>query len=165
MKFILMGVVLIGMAYLGFGLSKFYRKRKRFFEDMVFLCGKLCVDISFSSNSLSAIITASMESFSKEFNSMLKAYLDYLNQNGSELSTESLFGKSTLIKDEEKLLFLNFFKSLGRLDASNQIQEIQNFKDKFCEIKALADEENKKFGSLSLKLMLLLGILIVIILI
>lgn len=165
MKFILVGVVLIGMTYLGFGLSKYYRKRKRFFEDMVFLCGKLCVEISFSSDSLSAIIQNSMDNFSKDFKNMLKGYLDYLGKNGSEISVESLFGKSTLIKDDEKELFLNFFKNLGRLDASNQVQEIENFKEKFGEIKSHADDDNKKFGNLSLKLMMLLGILVVIILI
>ena len=149
MKFILVAIVVIGMGYIGFGLSKYYRKRKRFFEDLILFCEKLCVDISFS----------------KDFVEVLNAYLNYLNNNGQTISSEAFFKKSTLIKEEEKEVITVFFKSLGRLDATSQVSEIQNFKTKFSDFKMLAEEENKKFGSLSLKLMILLGLLVVIILI
>ena len=165
MKFILVAIVVIGMGYIGFGLSKYYRKRKRFFEDLILLCEKLCVDISFSKENLSSIISSNLSYFSKDFVEVLNAYLNYLNNNGQTISSEAFFKKSTLIKEEEKEVITVFFKSLGRLVATSQVSEIQNFKTKFSDFKMLAEEENKKFGSLSLKLMILLGLLVVIILI
>lgn len=165
MKFILVGIILIGTAYIGYGLSHYYRKRKRFFEDIILFCDKLSVDISFSKEFLSSIISNNLQSFSNEFSQVLKVYLDYLKNNETSLSSENLFKKTSLIKNDEKETITLFLKSLGRLDASNQVAEINNFKTKFSSFKDSAEEENKKFGSLSLKLMILLGLLVVIILI
>ena len=46
MKFVLGGVVLAGMGYIGYGLSRFYKRRKRFFEDLTLFCEKLCVEVT-----------------------------------------------------------------------------------------------------------------------
>lgn len=165
MKFILVGIILIGTAYIGYGLSHYYRKRKRFFEDIILFCDKLSVDISFSKEFLSSIISNNLQSFSNEFSQVLKVYLDYLKNNETSLNSENLFKKTSLIKNDEKETITLFLKSLGKLDASNQVAEINNFKTKFSSFKDFAEEENKKFGSLSLKLMILLGLLVVIILI
>lgn len=164
MKFVLVGIVLLGMGYIGYGLSKFYKRRKRFFEDLTLFCEKLCVDISFSSESLKTIINQNYECFSKDFKIVLNGYLTFLETNGSVLENETLFKKLNVVKDEEKEPILLFLKNLGRLDACNQVAEINNFKLKFLDLKKGAEEENKKFGSLSLKLLVLLGILVVIIL-
>lgn len=165
MKFILVGIVILGMGYIGFGLSKYYRKRKRFFEDLILLCEKLCVDISFSNETLSNIISSNLSFFSKEFVDVLNCYLNYLKNNEITISSDLIFKNNTLIKEDEKEAILIFFRSLGRLDASNQVAEIKGFKSKFLDFKNVAEEDNKKFGTLSLKLMVLLGLLVVIILI
>lgn len=165
MKFILVGVVLVGMGYIGFGLARFYRRRKRFFADLILLCEKLCVDISFSKETLNTIVSSNLTNFSKDFKNVLERYLDFLSLKSSEVTPNLLFKNSTLISNEEQENIALFFKSLGRLDASNQVAEINNFKTKFLSFQSRADEENKKFGSLSLKLMLLFGALVVIILI
>lgn len=165
MKIILVGVVLLGMGYIGFGIASFYRRRKRFFDDLILFCEKLCVDISFSKENLSSIISSNKASFSKDFKAVLGGYLNFLSLKESEVSSNLLFKKQSIISSEEQESITLFFKSLGRLDASNQIMEIGNFKEKFLALKKKADEENKKFGSLSLKLILLFGVLIVILLI
>lgn len=165
MKFILVGVVLVGMGYIGFGLARFYRRRKRFFADLILFCEKLCVDISFSKETLKTIVSSNLTNFSKDFKNVLERYLDFLSLKSSEVTPNLLFKSSTLLSKEEQENIALFFKSLGRLDASNQIADINNFKNKFLNFQSNADEENKKFGSLSLKLMLLFGALVVIILI
>lgn len=165
MKFVLIGVIVLGMAYIGVGIAKFYRTRKRFFEDIVLLCEKLCVDISFSKENLKTIVENNMECFAKELKTVVSNYVCFLETNESSLEKQNLFEKKCVLKEDEKEVCLLFFKSLGRLDASNQICEIENFKAKFLSLKSVAEEENKKFGSLSLKLMLLFGVLIGIILI
>lgn len=165
MKFILVGVVLVGMGYIGFGLARFYRRRKRFFADLILFCEKLCVDISFSKETLKIIVSSNLTNFSKDFKNVLERYLDFLSLKSSEVTPNLLFKGSTLLSKEEQENIALFFKSLGRLDVSCQVVDINNFKNKFLNFQSNADEENKKFGSLSLKLMLLFGALVVIILI
>jgi stage III sporulation protein AB len=165
MKFILVGVVLVGMGYIGFGFARFYRRRKRFFADLILFCEKLCVDISFSKETLKTIVSSNLTNFSKDFKNVLERYLDFLSLKSSEVTPNLLFKGSTLLSKEEQENIALFFKSLGRLDVSCQVVDINNFKNKFLNFQSNADEENKKFGSLSLKLMLLFGALVVIILI
>ena len=128
-------------------------------------CEKLCVDISFSKETLKTIVSSNLTNFSKDFKNVLERYLDFLSLKSREVAPNLLFKGSTLLSKEEQENIALFFKSLGRLDVSCQVADINNFKNKFLNFQSNADEENKKFGSLSLKLMLLFGALVVIILI
>ena len=165
MKIILILIVVISMTYIGFGILQYYIKRKKIFEDIILLCEKLCVEISFFKNTLSSIISSNVNLFSKDFKNIISTYLNYLKNNNEVLTKDFLFKKNTLLNDDEKELILNFFYNLGRLDASNQISQINDYKNKFIELKQKTNEENSKFGSLSLKLLILMGLLIGIILI
>ena len=97
MKFILVGVVLVGMGYIGFGLARFYRRRKRFFADLILFCEKLCVDISFSKETLNTIVSSNLTNFSKDFKNVLERYLDFLSLKSSEVTPILLFKGSTLL--------------------------------------------------------------------
>jgi stage III sporulation protein AB len=165
MKFILMAVIVVGVSYVGYGISRYYRKRKRYFSDLILLSERLSVDISFTKDYLVSICSRSVVSFGSDLKNTVNSYIEFLKNNETELTSELIFKKSSLIKEEEKEVVFLFFKSLGRLDASNQISEIENFKNKFIAYKNEAEIEDKKFGSLSFKLALLLALLIVILLI
>lgn len=165
MKYILIAIVVFGVSYIGYGINKYYRKRKRYFDDLILVAERLSVDISFSKDSLTRIFTSSFDSYGSDIKSVINSYMEFLKDNKTELNNELLFKKSTLIKDDEKETVFLFFKSLGRLDASNQIAEINNFKTKFIALKEEADTENKKFGSLSFKLAILFALLAIILLI
>ncbi len=165
MKYLLVAIVVIGISYIGYGISKYYRKRKRFFEDLILLSERLSVDISFSKDNLRTIINNSMSSYGNDLKGILNIYTEYLKNNQAELTNQIVFKKTSLIKEDEKEIVFLFFQNLGRLDASNQISEINNFKTKFIALKDLAVEDNKKLGSLSFKLAILFALLIVILLI
>lgn len=165
MKYILIAVIVFGVSYIGYGINKYYRKRKRYFDDLILLTERLSVDISFSKDSLTTIFLNSLDSYGSDVKSIVNSYLEFLNDNQKELNNDLLFNKSTLIKKEEQETIYLFFKSLGRLDASNQIAEINNFKTKFATLKEDADRDNKKFGSLSFKLAILFALLVIILLI
>lgn len=162
MKYILISIIVFGASYIGYGISKYYRKRKRYFEDLILITERLSVDISFSKDNLQTIISNSINSYGNDFKNSLNGYLQYLKDNKTELTVDLLFKKSSLIKEEEKEIVFLFFKSLGRLDASNQVSEINNFKVKFISLKDDAENENKKFGSLSFKLAIIFALLIII---
>lgn len=165
MKYILIIVIVLGVSYVGYGINKYYRKRKRYFDDLILLTERLSVDISFSKDSLITIFKNSLDSYGSESKNIITNYLEFLKDNQTELTSTLLFNKSTLIKKDEQETIYLFFKSLGRLDASNQIAEITNFKTKFVGMKDDADKDNKKFGSLSFKLAILFALLVIILLI
>lgn len=165
MKYILIAVIVLGISYIGYGISKYYRKRKRYFEDLILVAERLSVDISFSKDNLKTILSNTIDSYGNDVKNSIKGYMEYLKNNEKDLTTDLLFKKSSLIKDEEKETIFLFFKSLGRLDASNQVFEINNFKTKFVALRDVADNENKKFGSLSFKLAILFALLVTILLI
>lgn len=165
MKYFLIAIVVFGISYIGYGFGKYYRKRKRFFEDLVFVSERLCVDISFSKDNLQKILINSIDSYGKDLKSLISSYIEYLKDNTVQLNNDLLFKKSTLIKDEEKETIFLFFKSLGRLDSYNQVSEINNFKSKFISLKENAEIENKKFGTLSFKLAILFALLVIVLMI
>lgn len=165
MKFILIGIVVLGIGYIGYGINKYYRRRKRFFEDLISVSERLSVDISFSKDNLKTILSGSTTSYGVDFRKSIEGYIKFLNDNKEELNHTLLFSKASLLKEEERESVFLFFKNLGRLDASNQVSEINNFKNKFIFFRDEAVVENKKFGTLSFKLALLFALLIVILLI
>ena len=58
-----------------------------------------------------------------------------------------------------------FFKNLGRSDVDSQSKEIKNFQTRFETLSVTANNENKKYGSLSVKLGIVAGLVIIVILI
>ncbi|MDD4110142.1 MAG: stage III sporulation protein AB [Clostridia bacterium] len=165
MKYFLIAIVVFGISYIGYGFGKYYRKRKRFFEDLIFVAERLCVDISFSKDNLQKILFNSINSYDTDLKNVVSFYIQYLKDNKVQLNNDLLFKKSTLIKEEEKETILLFFKSLGRLDALNQVSEINNFKGKFVSLRDIADIENKKYGMLSFKLAILFALLVIVLMI
>ena len=67
------------------------------------------------------------------------------------------------MKDNEKDLIFTFFKSLGRSDVDSQSKEIKNFQMRFDELVSTTTQENKKYGALSIKLGLIVGLIVVVI--
>ena len=78
---------------------------------------------------------------------------------------KEIFKKADCLRAEEKDLILLFLKTLGRSDVENQTKEIQSFVARFGEIKQKCDEEQKKYGSLSIKLGVVAGLFFAIVMI
>lgn len=128
MKFFLIGIVVLGMAYVGVGISLFYRQRKKFFNDIILLCEKLCVEISFSKEKLKTILTNNLESFSKELKDIVKRFVSFLETNGMTIEKETLFRKKCVLKDEEKKLFCFFLKVLEGLTQAIKLPKLKVLK-------------------------------------
>lgn len=165
MKVLLLCLIITCCTYLGYGFAGYYRKRFKLFRDCHAFANKLIVEINFAKHNLKEIISTTINNYGADFKRILSLYLNYLNSDATILTNEMLFAKNTyLSSDEQQNIFL-FFKSLGRYDAENQILEIENFKQKFDEMRKESEVENTKYGLLYIKLGLLLGILIDILLI
>ncbi len=157
MKYLLILLIFALCTYVGFLFSAKYTKRKKFFSALIAFADKLSLEINYSRERLKVLI----ENFdSKQRKSLLgvdEAFLQYLEKK-EELSSETIFKKAGVLKSEEKDAVLLFFKTLGRSDVENQTKEINSFVSRFSEIKTTCDQEQKKYGSLSLKLGIIAGL-------
>ncbi len=157
MKYILLGVIVFICGYIGYGLSKYYIVRLKFFNDLLNFAEKFETEINFSKTKLLNVID-NFKSSSKEFVSVLTNYKTFLN-NGNLISDTLLFEKIKILKDDEKHNVYMFFNELGKLDVYNQTKQIQNYKQKFNDIIKSCSEDKKKYGSLYMKLGIITGLL------
>ncbi len=157
MKYILILIVFGICTYVGYLFSVKYSKRKKFFSALIAFADKLSLEINFSRERLKVLI----ENFdSKQRKSLLgvdETFLQFLDKK-EELSVDTMFKKANILKADEKDAVLLFFKTLGRSDVENQTKEIGSFISRFSEIKTVCDQEHKKYGSLSLKLGVIVGL-------
>lgn len=164
MKWLLIVVFFVISITTGYFISIKYKKRSNFFNSLIMLAQKLDVEINFSRERLKKLI----ENFDAKNKSNLlgidNTFINYLN-NGGELTSELLFGKSTLLKNDEKEMVLMFFKSLGRMDVENQSKEIKNFISRFESSLTTCLQEEKKYGKLGVKLGIAVGLVIAVILV
>ena len=163
MKYVFIIIAIIVCSCIGWFLSQRYKKRKEFFNSLIMFSNKLSVDINFSRAKLSEVVNSFDKVYSKNLCGIKENYLNYLSSK-NELVKEKLFDKNVPATGEEKDLIFLFFKCLGRLDASGQTKEIENFKTRFIEMKDKADLEYKKYGSMYLKLGFIAGLFLAVLL-
>lgn len=161
MKFLLL-IFLAGITtFIGYSFSKKYRLRADFFQSIVMLCQKFDVEINFSRERVKNIFLNLDEKHKKKLYGIDRNYISFLDQEG-ELNKELLFKNISFLKEDEKDMLLMFFKSLGRSDLDSQSKEIKNFQSRFDGISTSVAADNKKYGSLSIKLGLIAGLFIVV---
>ena len=150
MKYAFICLAFCVCTFVGYSFSKKYTKRKKFFSSLIFLADKLSLEINFSRERLKVLIENFDETNKKNLLGLDEKFVQYLDKK-IELDGD-IFQKINILKPEEKDLILLFLKALGRSDVENQMKEIEGYISRFAEVKAVCDTEQKKYGSLSLKL-------------
>lgn len=163
MKWVIIGVLFSLCVAIGYIFSIKYRRREQFYSALIMFAQKLDVEINFSRQRLKKLIEDIDEKTKRNLFGLDKNFLHYLESN-SELTQDELFKNCPILKPDEKQMVFLFFKSLGRSDVSGQSKEIQNFVKRFDENLSKCASENKKYGSLSLKLGFIAGLFMVVIL-
>ncbi len=163
MKYILIVMLFCLCVGVGYFFSLKYLKRKRFWGALINLADKLSLEINFSRERLKVLFSSFDMNNKKHLLGIDDAFVDFLDKK-CELTKENIFKNAQVLKPEEKDFVLMFLKTLGRSDVENQTKEIQNFCLRFGEIKSQCDAEQKKYGSLSIKLGVVAGLFIAIIL-
>lgn len=164
MKYVFIVLIFGICSGIGYFFSQKYLKRKRFFSSLIALADKLSIQINFSRERLKVLIEDFDANLKKHLLGIDENFILYLDKK-AELSSELIFKKADCLKNEEKETILLFLKTLGRSDVDNQTKEIQGYISRFGEFKKRADEEQKKYGSLALKLGVISGLFIAVILI
>lgn len=150
MKFYLLIILFTCFVLFAIFIYNFYLFRKKLFNDLIYLCTYLRNSISFKKENINVLIEQSMGNMS--FSSR------YLIDNRSN----SIF--KFFIKKEESIIS-NFFESLGKGDVSFELSNIAYYEEIFKNNYVLSSEELKSKGTMWLKLILGLGLIVCIILI
>ena len=162
MKYVFIILAFVLCCGVGYAFSLKFTKRKKFFHSLISLAEKLSLEINFSRERLKVLLENFDESSKKNLLGVDERFMDYLDKK-CELTSDVIFKKAGCLKQEEKESVLLFLKTLGRSDVENQTKEIQTFVGRFNTIKTKCDEEQKKYGSLSVKLGIVAGLFLVII--
>ncbi len=163
MKYVLIVFIFCLCALVGYIFSVKYMKRKKFFNSLIVFADKLSLEINFSRERLKVLLENFDSANKKNLLGIDEKFVEYLDKK-IELTSENIFKKADVLKNDEKDFILLFLKTLGRSDVENQTKEIQNFISRFNEMKTQCDTEQKKYGSLSLKLGIVAGLFWVVIL-
>lgn len=157
MKYVLIGAVFCLCCFVGWFFSVKYVKRKKFFDSLISLAEKLSLEINFSRERLKVLLQNYDATNRKNLLGIDDKFIDFLDKK-CDLVGEEIFKKADILKSEEKDVVLLFLKTLGRSDVENQTKEIQVFVARFNEIKQQCDQEQKKYGTLSVKLGVVAGL-------
>ncbi|MBP3431738.1 MAG: stage III sporulation protein AB [Clostridia bacterium] len=164
MKYVFIVIVFLVCCGAGYAFSIKYSKRKKFFSSLISLAEKLALEINFSRERLKVLLQNFDDSSKRNLLGIDEKFVEYLDKK-CELTQEEVFKKADCLKTDEKEAVLLFLKTLGRSDVENQTKEIESFVTRFEETKKKCDEEQKKYGSLSMKLGVVAGLFCAIILI
>ncbi len=161
MKYFLLILLLCVCIYIGYLFSRKYKIRDNFFKALIYLCQKFDIEINYSRQKMKSIFEAIDENYKRDLKGIDKNFISFLDKE-TPLDKESLFKNINFIKDDEKDLIYNFFRTLGRSDVESQSKEIKNFQTRFESFSQTSSLEQKKYGSLSIKLGIISGLMLVV---
>lgn len=164
MKWILIAVLFSICVAIGYAFSVKYKRRVQFYSALIMLAQKLDVEINFSRERLKTLISNIDDAAKKNLFGIDKNFVAYLGSE-TDLDMNKLFEKCSFLKSDEKEMVFLFFKNLGRSDITGQTKEIQNFLKRFDDNLTKCTAENKKYGTLCLKLGIIAGLFLTVILI
>ena len=160
-KFIVLLLLGGACVYIGFRYSQKYKKRADFFQAIVMLCQKFDVEMNYSKERVKNILLNLDAKIKSKLLGVEQNYIAFLNQE-NPLQKESLFKGVQILKEDERDTIFMFFKNLGRSDLESQSKEIRNFQSRFDAAHQTAQSENKKYGSLAIKLGFIAGLFLVV---
>ena len=164
MKYLIIILSMTLCIYIGYSISKKYKKRSNFFKATVMLCQKFDVQINYSRDRVKMIFEGLDEKHKGQLYGIDKNYIAYLNQE-NQLDKENLFKSISFLKEEEKDILFMFFKNLGRSDVESQSKEVKNFQSRFEELASASSNDMKKYGNIAIKLGIVAGLFIAVVLI
>lgn len=161
MKILILVLLFLVSVYIGYLFSRKYKTRDNFFKAIIYLCQKFDIEINYSRQKMKSIFDSIDEKYKKDLKGLDKNFLAFVDKEMS-LDKESLFKNIGFLKEEEKDIIFNFFKSLGRSDVESQSKEVKNFLNRFEDFSIKASQEQKKYGSLSIKLGVAFGFMVIV---
>lgn len=150
-----MGILgLIVSTYIGYIYSKKYTDRKKFYKDFFYFNKNFYNQVSFSQNSLIKVIREKDDN--SYFNTLLKEII--INNN------ENIKLSDNLLKEDEDF-FKEYVYNIGKSDYNTQKKYLSEMDSIILKKMTEAEENEKKYKKVYLKLGITIGLIILIILI
>ena len=149
-----------GCAYLGQLLSRSYRQKVLFWEELQSFCRELRGDIGF--------LQTKLPDFFKRHQNRSSAFAEFLGEmqkaceKGEEFSISNASARNVIsfFSEEDAALLFAFFGGLGKSDRESQLNSILSFEKVLDEKIAESKREYGKSGVLYQKLSIFLGLLL-----
>lgn len=143
--------------YLGYIVNLNLKKKKEYFKSALQFLERFKQNVSFTQKSLSEFIKG-FNSFSKEFSETLNSFCVL------RFNEEQHIKVPQFLTNEEKQSIKNMLCLIGFQNEYTEMEHLENSKFVIEEYYTLSKNKYEKYGSLFIKLGLLLGFLIVILL-
>lgn len=157
-KILLLCILCFLIIFIAYKLGLYYKQRQAFFENLCEFCNYIKAEIGFLKTDVTTSIAKFNNSSSNDFSKILSLYLTMLKQS-QNFYDDFMTGlnKFNLLKNNEKERICSFFDSLGKSGQQEQVAQIENFKNDFNVELNNTKDDNKKYGTLPLKLGILLS--------
>ena len=150
MKFFLGIILLILSTFIGYIFSEKYVKRRIFYQNFHFFNTELQKEISFSKKSILELID------NKNDNDFMLAVFNYFNNNVSDF-------RLTYLKIEEIDFFKLYLNTIGGGDNTSQLQNLNVISLEIDKHLSEAENNEKKYKTLYVKIGFLIGLILLII--
>jgi|BioPla2DNA2_1021312.scaffolds.fasta_scaffold151585_1 stage III sporulation protein AB len=147
--------------YIGFGIADYYVKREKLYHELVIFGEKLKSDIGFLLLPIGEILRGGAQQFGSSLAELIEASARLLGE-GKPLSEAELFERwqTRLLLHDEKLFICRFFSMLGRSDEKTQLENIENYCERFKQRESECQNERKRYSPMFRKLGFLSGLAI-----
>jgi len=157
MKWFLVIVLICVIMLIAHAVSQQYKDKFDFYYNLNNFLNQFKMNVSFKKEEIEDFLNNL--NYKKQFKILINRYKDYLTTNNLN------FDDLDLLESEEKVTLSEILKSLGKYDAENEINQVNNFILLINEKLNKAKEEKQKLCPMILKLSLLFAIGVAIILI
>lgn len=148
MRILVLALIPILTAAIGYLFSLKYRQAKDFWNQFEFWHKKIKAEIAFSQKSLPEIL-----SDNKQNDMFLIAANEYL--------TDKKIKANLAFLSKEEIAFLHkYLQNLGKTDKSSQMDLLNSFESELEHFFRVAEENNKKYRQILVKLGFLLGLIV-----
>ena len=160
----LLGIAIVAFtSFCGYLLTKKYRRRKLFFTQFYEFNERFLNEIAYYRRPLAEFV--SNYAYRGEFNELLERYVEKTSGRNGSFDLVSDNTTFDFLKQDEKRAICDYFSMLGKGDSNSQKNYFSSVKDTIGKFRKEAEDTNKRYGDLYIKLGFLCGLLILILII
>lgn len=156
-KWILICILISAIMLIAYAYSQQYKDKFDFYSNLKLFLDQFKINVAFKKEKIDKFLITIKPK--KHFKTFIEIYQTFLQTN--KLNFEEI----KILDEEEKMQLADIIKNLGRLDAINEKNQIENY---LCEVNQkleIAKDEKNKLSPMILKLSLLFALGLAVILI
>ncbi len=162
-KVLLLVVIFVLAVFIGVSINSYFTNRKKFFQEFSNFLEYLKIQVSFQKSKIKQLVEEyKKQNIDENFMKLLDDYLIYLTNLNAEVPFEA---KLAILKENEKSIISRVFMSIGRFNSDGEVANIHNALKEANSLLIDAQENQKKYGAVGVKLSIALGLLLIIVII